>query len=250
MIGWAHATIDLPASMVEPAGAFWAAVLGWRLGDPWPQHPEFRSIEPPEGDGYVVVQTIAEGRPRVHVDLETDDLDAAAADVLAAGAVERPDAQLQRGWRTFRSPGGLPFCLVPRGREGRLRPPARGTEGRRSRLAQICIDSPPHLHQPEVEFWRQLTGWRLRPSPRPEFTGTLCPPDGYPLQFLLQQLGPDDPGDRTRAHLDLGCDDHHAEAARLTRLGATHRWEGAGWITLGDPAGMPFCATGTPPDEP
>ena len=53
-----------------------------------------------------------------------------------------------------------------------------------------------------------------------------------------------------RAHIDLGCDDREAEARRLVGLGAERLWDGDGWITLRDPAGLLFCATGNSPDAP
>ena len=53
--GWLHVVLDAP---VEPTGAFWAAVLGWPLGAPWPDHPELRSFVPPDGDAYVHLQQV------------------------------------------------------------------------------------------------------------------------------------------------------------------------------------------------
>jgi hypothetical protein len=66
------------------------------------------------------------------------------------------------------------------------------------------------------------------------------------VQLLFQRLNEDgDP--ETRAHIDLGADDIEAEATRLEGLGARRLWQGDGWITLEDPAGLPFCATVTRP---
>jgi hypothetical protein len=125
-------------------------------------------------------------------------------------------------------------------------PPAVGwPEGRRSRLVQICLDSPPELHETEVAFWREATGWRWAPGNEPPFAGKLY--GDTSVQLLLQELGPDDGATATRAHIDLGTDDREAEAARLVALGAERRWDGSGWIALADPNGMLFCATGNPP---
>ncbi len=109
---------------------------------------------------------------------------------------------------------------------------------------------PPHAHDREVQFWREATGWRFAPSEHESFAGKLYPAPGAPLQLLLQRLAADDRAPAVRAHLDLGCDDREAEAARLVALGAERLWSGDGWITLRDPAGLLFCATGTSPDSP
>jgi len=116
---------------------------------------------------------------------------------------------------------------------------------------QICIDSPADLHDQEVDFWRQTTGWRWRPGDRDEFAGKLYPLTGSSAQILLQRLGADDPAGAVRAHIDLGTDDVEAEAARLVGLGAERLGPGRGrWIVLRDPVGMVFCVTGNSPDDP
>jgi hypothetical protein len=119
-----------------------------------------------------------------------------------------------------------------------------------ARLVQICIDSPPILHDQEVAFWQQATGWRWRPGNSDEFAGKLYPPTGSSAQLLLQRLGSDDPTTGVRAHIDLGADDVEAEAARLVGLGAKRLGPGRGWIVLRDPVGMAFCVTGNSPDDP
>lgn len=245
MIGWAHASLDLPAGLLPVGGEFWAAALGWTLGEPWPSYPEFRSVEPPDGDGFLTVQTVS-GPPAVHVDLETDDLPGDTDRLTGLGAAQ---VRTTEHWVTLTSPGGFSFCLV-RSAEHGARPGPVGAPGRRTRLAQVCLDLPDDRHDEEVAFWRSVTGWRLAPLRAPEFTGRLVPPAGSSLQLLLHRLGADDPGGRTRAHLDLGCENWEAEAERLVELGATRLWEGDGWITLRDPAGLLFCASETSPDAP
>ena len=122
--------------------------------------------------------------------------------------------------------------------------------GHRSRVVQVCIDTPRATHDREVEFWRAVTGWRWVPGDSPEFTGKLYPAPGSPVQLLLHRLGEDDGGTTVRAHLDLGTDDLELEAARMEGLGATRLWDGDGWVTLRDPAGLLFCATHNSPDAP
>jgi hypothetical protein len=135
-------------------------------------------------------------------------------------------------------------------REEHARPPAQRFAGHRSRLVQICIDSPPTLHDQEVAFWRAATGWRWREGDQNEFAGKLYPPTGSSVQLLFQRLGSDDPATAVRAHIDLGADDVEAETARLVELGGERLGPGRGWIVLRDPVGMVFCVTGNSPDAP
>ena len=240
---WLHVLIDVAPEVAEESAAFWSSVQGWPIGEPWPRHPEFRSYTPPEGDSYIH-QQIGNHGPRIHFDLEVADR-ASTDRLVELGAVVTGQVE---GWSPMRSPGGLPFCLVDR--EEHSRPPAQRFEGHRSRLVQICIDSPSRLHDQEVAFWRAATGWRWREGSGDEFAGKLYPPAGSSAQLLFQKLGSDDPGTGVRAHIDLGADDIEAEAARLVGLGAERLGPGRGWIVLRDPVGMVFCVTGNAPDNP
>jgi catechol 2,3-dioxygenase-like lactoylglutathione lyase family enzyme len=240
---WLHVLIDVAADVAERSGTFWSSVLGWPLGEPWPGHPEFRSFDPAEGDSYIH-QQIGDHSPRIHFDLEVADRGFAER-LVELGAVVTAQAE---GWCPMRSPGGLPFCLVDR--HERIRPPAMRLAGHRSRLVQICIDSPPNLHDQEVAFWRAATAWRWGEGSGDEFAGKLYPPPGSSVQLLFQRLGPDDLATAVRAHIDLGTDDIEAEATRLVALGAEWLGRGRGWIVLRDPVAMVFCVTGNSPDNP
>jgi hypothetical protein len=243
-VRWAHVVLDLPAG-AEAEVDFWATALGYRLGEPWPGHPELRSLEPPEGDAYVHLQAVT-GPPRVHLDLDVADVPAAARRLQDLGASFVRETE---DWTTLLSPGGLPVCLVPA--QPRRRPPAlRWPSGSTSRLVQVCLDCPPDQAETEARFWAAATGWAWQPSDSPEFVCHLVPATGS-LQLLVQRRGPDEPADApVTAHLDLGADDREAEASRLMALGAAREWTGGGWITLRDPAGLLFCATGQPPEAP
>ena len=175
----------------------------------------------------------------VHFDLGVDDVAAAAARLVAIGATQVSDFGI---WRVMRSPGGLAFCLVPGGGES-VPAPSVWPNGHRSRLVQLCIDSPAGLHDAEVAFWRAATGWRYEPSALEEYGGKLFPPSPAPVRLLFQRLGDDDHATATRVHIDLGTDDIPAEVDRVEALGAQRRYEGDGWVQLVDPNGLPFCVT-------
>ncbi len=239
---WAHVFIDVPSDTAGAARAFWSRALCWPPGPPWEGHPEFTTLVPPEGDAYVHVQEV-DDEPRIHVDVVVDDLDEARNEVVDLGA---ETGARTATWQVMRSPGGLPFCLCREPVDG-VRPPGTGhDDGHRSRLAQVCIDAPAEAFERELAFWKQVTGWEVHRSGRPEFTD-LVPPAAAPLRLLLQRLGDDDPKERTRAHIDLGSDDIDAEAERLTALGARYVDRFSGWALLVDPAGLPFCVTGKSP---
>ncbi|HEX5860308.1 MAG TPA: VOC family protein [Nocardioides sp.] len=237
---WLHAVIDVPEARHGTAAAFWAEALGWPLGAPWSGHPELRSFEPPQGRPYVHLQQI-DGPPRVHVDLESHDVDAAVWLAEELGA--RVLAAHER-WRTLASPGGLPFCVVP---ADDLDPPGPVTwpDGHSSRLVQVCIDSPVVTHDREVAFWQALLPGRWVDSPAPEFAGKWHDDAGSPVQLLFQRL--DEPDGSVRAHLDLGTDNLPAEVTRLLAGGAEDVHPGRGWHAMRDPAGLLFCATENSP---
>jgi hypothetical protein len=241
-MAWLHAVIDVPADHHASAAGFWAGVSGWPVGPAWPGHPELQSFEPPRGSPYVHLQRI-EGMPRVHLDLECDDPDATRSRAI------RLDAQLideHDDWRTLRSPGGLPFCLV-RADEHVAPDPVTWPDGHRARLVQLCIDSPRAVHDREVDFWRELLAGRWASSSAAEFAGKWHDDAGSPLQLLFQRL--DEPEGPVRAHLDHGTDSVPAEVRRLLDLGARDVGPGRGWHVVRDPAGLAFCVTVNSPEQ-
>ncbi len=244
---WIGAVLDVPADQVQATDRFWSRALGWDVGDPWPSHPEFHSLLPPEGSSHVLVQTV-EGPARVHLDLYAADVDGEADRIVDLGA-ERVARHAH--WQVLTSPAGLPFCVVT-SEGGRDRPPAQEWPGgHHSRLVQVCLDIPHGRLPDETTFWRAATGWAFEASDSPEFAGHLKPGPGGSMQLLLQELGPAEPAEPARAHLDLGAGtDRAVEADRLVSLGAELVREHRGWIVLTDPAGLTFCVTSQHPDQP
>lgn len=245
-MSWLHTVIDVPAPLHGATAAFWESALGWPLGDPWPGHPELRSFEPEQAAPYVHLQQV-DGPPRVHVDVEVDDPQTAIEAAVQGGA--RVDGRFER-WVAMRSPGGLPFCVLP-ARAHQPPQPVQWPAGHRSRLVQVCIDSPVDRHDDEVAFWRGLLAGRwvgYTSDEFAEFAGKWHDDAGSPLQLLFQRV--DEPGGVVRAHLDLGTDGQPAEVQRLIDLGAVGVGPGhGGWHVLRDPAGMAFCATENSPEQ-
>lgn len=237
---WLHAVIDVPEQRLSAAATFWGQALGWPLGPAWPGHPELRSFDPPAGSAYVHLQDVVDGTPGVHIDLEVDDVEGDIARAVSLGATH---VAVHDRWQAMRSPGGLPFCFVL----AELRetpPPVAWPDGHRSRMVQVCIDSPANVHDAEVAFWQAVLPGSWVASAAPEFAGKWHH-DESPLQLLFQRL--EEEQGPVRAHLDHGTDDRAAEVRRLVGLGAQEGALGRGWQVMHDPAGMTFCVTDNPP---
>ena len=100
--------IDVPADAVPEAAAFWSAALGVPA-NPVPGEEQFTSL-PGALPGLTLAIQSVDADARYHVDLETDDVDAETARLLALGAVE-----INR-WlecRILRAPGGHILCVIP-----------------------------------------------------------------------------------------------------------------------------------------
>ena len=100
--------IDVPAAAVPEAAAFWSAALGVPA-NPVPGEEQFTSL-PGALPGLTLAIQSVDADARYHVDLETDDVDAETARLLALGAVE-----INR-WlecRILRAPGGHILCVIP-----------------------------------------------------------------------------------------------------------------------------------------
>ena len=101
--------IDAPADQAPAAATFWSAALGVPAR-PVPGEEQFTDLPGALPDMVVAVQAI-DGPQRYHLDIETDDVDAETARLLALGAVE-----IGR-WldcRILQAPGGQVLCVIPR----------------------------------------------------------------------------------------------------------------------------------------
>lgn len=100
--------IDAPADQAERSAVFWSAALGGPLRH-LPDEPQFTGL-PEAVPGLVTAVQAVDDEPRYHVDVETDDVDAEVARLVALGAVEVSSWQ---GCRTLRAPGGHLLCVIP-----------------------------------------------------------------------------------------------------------------------------------------
>jgi hypothetical protein len=100
--------IDTPEKETSEASAFWSAALGVPAR-PVPGEEQF-TLLPDALPGLVTAVQAVDDAPRFHLDVETDDVAAETARLLALGATE------VSGWlecRTLRAPGGHLLCVIP-----------------------------------------------------------------------------------------------------------------------------------------
>ncbi|ROS23972.1 VOC family protein [Cellulomonas sp. PhB150] len=102
--------VDVPSSSFQEVAAFWAGALA-ATSHPVPDEPEFVSLHDPASLPHVAVQDIgADGTPRFHLDVETDDVEAEVARLTALGATvhaRRPT------FVVMSDPVGLLLCVLP-----------------------------------------------------------------------------------------------------------------------------------------
>jgi predicted enzyme related to lactoylglutathione lyase len=101
--------IDAPEPDFGPAVAFWAQALGREPSRPAAQARPYLSLRPAEEGLRVTLQRI-DGPARMHVDIETDDVEAEVRRLESLGGqvVDRVE-----DWVVLRDPAGLPVCVIP-----------------------------------------------------------------------------------------------------------------------------------------
>jgi len=102
--------VDHPEEDWEAALAFWAGVQGVTPTGEDEGMPEYRSLGTIGSVALESQRTGAGTPPRVHLDIETDDVGAEVARVLALGASVLEE---RSGYTILRDPAGLVFCVVP-----------------------------------------------------------------------------------------------------------------------------------------
>ena len=103
--------IDCRVSGVQAAADFWGAALGRAVhaepGVPDPE-PLYRRLDSRPEEALVLVQKV-EHESRIHLDIETDNLDAEVKRLEALGAKR---VAFVRRWWVMEAPTGQRFCVV------------------------------------------------------------------------------------------------------------------------------------------
>jgi hypothetical protein len=239
-VRWVWLFLDTPRADARRSWAFWSQVTGWPLSATRGDDDEFATLVPPRGDPWVKVQAVADGPGGIHLDLDVDDVAAAAVEAERLGATRI--GAIGHEVVILRSPGGLTFCLTPwHGDAEQVR------DGADELVDQVCLDCPDDVHDTEVGFWGSLTGWPWVDVDEPELS-RLSRPDGIPLRLLFQRLG--EPTGPVRAHADLACADREISLGRHLAAGARVVQAREGWTVMADPVGRVYCLTGRNPTAP
>lgn len=99
--------IDCPAGVRHETETFWAGALGGSV-EPEQDEPQYSAVASVAGRS-VFVQEI-DGAARVHLDIETDDVEAEVVRLEVLGAQR---VRALGGYWIMRDPAGLVFCVLP-----------------------------------------------------------------------------------------------------------------------------------------
>ena len=229
---WIHLFLDVRREVESSEREFWAAATGWTLSPPRGENGQFVTLVPEHGTAWLKMQSV-EGDPGIHLDLDSDNRDAAVALAPSLGATHE--------WTyeevpVMRSPGGFIFCLTLAQDADPISPGSSS-----ALLDQVCLDIPPSRWESETAFWSGRTGWEARPGGVAHFRRL----NGPGLRVLLQRL--DDEQDVVTAHPDFAAPDRPGETARHVSLGAQVHGVHEHWTVLESPGGQVYCLTDHPP---
>jgi len=103
--------IDCKVEDLDAAAEFWGAALGYPTSrSTQPEEAEYVALGTPPDGPYIEVQRVSHPS-RVHLDIESDDIEAEVARLEALGACRV--ATLER-WVVLEAPTGQRFCVVHR----------------------------------------------------------------------------------------------------------------------------------------
>lgn len=100
--------VDVPRAEHERTVAFWAGALGVtpQVSERFPDYAQFGEVTP---GVYFVVQATADQTRRIHLDFESEDVEADVARLAALGATE---IGRSHHWVVMQDPAGVTFCIV------------------------------------------------------------------------------------------------------------------------------------------
>jgi predicted enzyme related to lactoylglutathione lyase len=99
--------VDCQTADLDRAARFWSSALGLPMKDSQTD-PGYRLLENAPGDLHVEVQAV-DHASRVHLDIESDDLEAEAARLETLGARR---VAVIKTWIVMEAPTGHRFCIV------------------------------------------------------------------------------------------------------------------------------------------
>ena len=102
--------IDCQTDDLDGAADFWGKALGAPpAADPNLGESPYVELRMPEDENYVEIQAV-DHASRVHIDIESDDIEAEVKRLEALGAKRIADI---KSWCVMEAPTGQRFCIVP-----------------------------------------------------------------------------------------------------------------------------------------
>lgn len=98
--------IDCQVDDIDAAAKFWAAALGREIKPD--DDPAYRELAT-EGEEPILLIQRVDHESRIHLDIESDDLEAEATRLEALGATR---IKFYKRWWLMRAPSGQVFCIV------------------------------------------------------------------------------------------------------------------------------------------
>jgi predicted enzyme related to lactoylglutathione lyase len=99
--------IDCQTEQLDEAARFWSAALGLAAQPPGAD-PRYRVLQTPADEVHVEVQQVSHAS-RVHLDIESDDIEAEVHRLERLGAQR---VGMVQGWCVMQAPTGQRFCVV------------------------------------------------------------------------------------------------------------------------------------------
>jgi predicted enzyme related to lactoylglutathione lyase len=107
--------IDCQTEDLDGAAAFWSAALGLNaVADPDSDESKYRRLDTRPEEMVIEVQKVDHGS-RVHLDIETDNIEAEVKRLESLGARRVSDVH---SWVVMEAPSGQRFCIVNPQRAG------------------------------------------------------------------------------------------------------------------------------------
>jgi hypothetical protein len=100
--------IDCKTEDIDAATTFWSQALGRDIKPPDPQSGTYRELSAEAQEPMLLIQKV-DHPGRVHLDIETDDLD---AEVLRLEALGAKRVAFVKRWWVMEAPTGQRFCVV------------------------------------------------------------------------------------------------------------------------------------------
>jgi predicted enzyme related to lactoylglutathione lyase len=100
--------IDCKVDDIDQAAAFWSRAFGKPVVPPTPEFGNYRQLEVGADEPMILLQKV-DHDSRVHLDIETDDLEAEVKRLEALGAKR---VGFVRRWWVMEAPTGHRFCVV------------------------------------------------------------------------------------------------------------------------------------------